>query len=93
MVAATLKKYLQEVGLPLDTLLKSIAEKTIDTPLEVCKSMDGKISLVTMPDGCYFEGITCWVESVPFLIAKDVAEDWNLLPRPGAHLCAEENGK
>ena len=81
IVATAIKQRLQEAGFPLDALLTSLESGKIRGPLQVCRSVGGEIMVLTMPDGCYFEGLTCWLESVPLLVAKEVSEDWGILPR------------
>ena len=79
IMAAAIKQRLQEAGFPLETLQASLEAKSIRAPLQVCKGVDGGIALLTMPDGSYFEGLTCWIDSVPLLVAREIAEDWGIL--------------
>ena len=79
MIATVAKQRLQEAGFSVDALFRSRESDKRRGPLQVCKSVEGKICVLIMPDGCYFEGLTCWIDSLPFLIAKEVAQDWGLL--------------
>jgi hypothetical protein len=71
-----LKERLESAGFIIDDLLQSLRAGTIRAPLQVCRSVQGEIALLTMPDGCYFEGVTYWVDGIPFLIDKEVAVEW-----------------
>ncbi len=81
MVAGIVKDGLERAGFTIEELVTLIEKGQLRPPLQICKSLDGSIAVIQMPDGCRFEGVSCWLQSVPFLVSREVAEDWGMLQR------------
>jgi hypothetical protein len=84
VVEKIVEEQLGKVGFPIDDLLVSIAQKKIQGPFLVTRSSDKTIGLLQMPNGSYFRGVVCWIRHVPFLIDRELAEEWKLFPSADA---------